>query len=108
MADLLVLLAFIGVVVGVVVFLTKKGKIKDSDGDLIPDVVEKAAEAVKDVVEDAADIPAKVVKKATGRKKTSATTEKKATTAKKTTTRGRPKKGSTGGGKGSTELDTKI
>ena len=37
---------------GVVVYLVKKGKIKDSDGDLIPDAVEDKVEDVKEVVQE--------------------------------------------------------
>ena len=36
--------------IGAVVYLIKKGKIKDSDGDLIPDAVEDKVENVKKTV----------------------------------------------------------
>ena len=35
---------------GVVIYFVKAGKIKDSDGDLIPDAVEDAVEYVKETV----------------------------------------------------------
>ena len=40
MNTILIILALAAVAVGVVYFLTKSGKIKDSDGDLIPDAIE--------------------------------------------------------------------
>jgi hypothetical protein len=48
---MLYLLFAIAVVVGGVVYLIKKGKIKDSDGDFIPDVVEDKVEEVKKELE---------------------------------------------------------
>jgi gas vesicle protein len=41
------LLLGLALVAGVVVYLIKKGKIKDSDGDFIPDAVEEKVEEVK-------------------------------------------------------------
>lgn len=78
---MLYLLFALAIVVGVAIYLMKKGKIKDSDGDLIPDAVEDTVEEVKhrakrvkeefddvveevkDVVEQAGDIPAAVTGK---------------------------------------------
>lgn len=42
MNTILIILALAAVAVGVVYFLIKSGKIKDSDGDLIPDVIEES------------------------------------------------------------------
>jgi len=49
---MLYLLLGIALVIGVIVALTKLGKIKDSDGDLIPDAVEEKVEDVKEVVQE--------------------------------------------------------
>ena len=49
---MLYLLFALAIVVGVAVYLMKKGKIKDSDGDLIPDAVEDKVEDVKEVIEE--------------------------------------------------------
>ncbi len=46
---------------GVVIYFVKAGKIKDSDGDLIPDAVEDAVEDVKETVAEVKE-RAKVVK----------------------------------------------
>lgn len=46
MNTILIILALAAVAVGVVYFLTKSGKIKDSDGDLIPDAIEESIEEV--------------------------------------------------------------
>ena len=53
MKTVLIILALIAVATGVVVYFIKKGKIKDADGDYIPDVVEDAAEDVEEFVEEA-------------------------------------------------------
>lgn len=50
---MLYLFLALALVVGVTIFLVKKGKIKDSDGDLIPDVVEDKVEDIKKDVEEA-------------------------------------------------------
>ena len=62
MKTILVILALAAIGVGVIVYLIKKGKIKDSDGDYVPDAVE---DAVEDVKETTAEIKkrAKAVKK---------------------------------------------
>ena len=61
MDTILVILALVAVGVGVTIYLVKKGKIADSDGDYIPDAVE---DAVEDVKETAAEVKrrAKAVK----------------------------------------------
>ena len=45
-------IAVIAVVAAVLVYLQKTGKIKDSDGDLIPDVVEDKIEQAEKVVKE--------------------------------------------------------
>ncbi len=52
MKTVLIILALIAVATGAVVYFIKKGKIKDQDGDYIPDAVEDAAEKVEDFVEE--------------------------------------------------------
>lgn len=52
MDTILVILALAAIGVGVIVYLVKKGKIKDSDGDYIPDAVEDAVEDVKEFAEN--------------------------------------------------------
>jgi len=47
MDTILIILGIVVVAAGVVVYLVKKGKLADSDGDLIPDVVEDAVDDVK-------------------------------------------------------------
>jgi hypothetical protein len=128
MTNLLVLLAVIGAVVGVVVFLTKRGKIADSDGDLIPDVVENAVDTVKHraarVREEAADVTkavknvldqsVDVVKAAGGssrkgrRPSTNSKAAGKKTTTTKGSTRGRPRKSSGGTPAGADSNDSAI
>ena len=52
MDTIFIILGLLLVAGGVVIYFVKAGKIKDSDGDLIPDVVEdKVAEAKKAVKE---------------------------------------------------------
>ena len=63
MNTILIILALAAVAVGVVYFLTKSGKIKDSDGDSIPDVVEEAAEKVQSQVKQTKVKVEKVVEK---------------------------------------------
>lgn len=50
MKTILILAALILIGAGVVYFLIKKGKIKDADGDFIPDVVEDKVDEVKQKV----------------------------------------------------------
>ena len=57
MNTLLVILGIVGGIVATYLFLLYKGKIKDSDGDFIPDVVE---DKVDDIKEDVAEAKAEV------------------------------------------------
>tara|TARA_R110000796_G_scaffold236010_2_gene355201 strand:+ start:127 stop:510 length:384 start_codon:yes stop_codon:yes gene_type:complete len=47
MNTILVILVILAIAAGVVVYFIKQGKIKDTDGDFIPDVVEDAIDDVK-------------------------------------------------------------
>ena len=51
MKTILIILALLAIAAGVVYVLIKKGKIKDSDGDFIPDVVEDKVDEVKGKVQ---------------------------------------------------------
>jgi len=64
MNTILVILALVAVGVGVTIYLIKKGKIADSDGDYIPDAVEDAVEDVKEFAEDVKETAAEVKKRA--------------------------------------------
>lgn len=99
---ILAILALVGA--GVVYFLIKKGKIKDADGDLIPDVIEdkvdevkekvtkkakavkarvkKVKEEVKDVVEEVNDVVSAIKGKPTKSKLNSLTKEQLVSAAK--------------------------
>ena len=46
------ILAALAIAVGVLVYLQKTGKVKDTDGDLIPDVVEEKIEKAEKVVKE--------------------------------------------------------
>jgi gas vesicle protein len=50
MKTILIILALAAVGAGVIYFLIKKGKIKDADGNFIPDVVEDKVDEVKEKV----------------------------------------------------------
>jgi hypothetical protein len=50
MKTILIILLLLAIGAGVVYFLIKKGKIKDADGDFIPDVIEDKVEDIKDDV----------------------------------------------------------
>ena len=52
MKTILVILGLLLVGAGVIFYLMKKGKVKDSDGDYIPDVVEDAVEDVKETAKE--------------------------------------------------------
>lgn len=52
MKSILIILALLAIGAGVVVYLIKKGKIKDEDGDFIPDVIEDKVEDVKEVAKE--------------------------------------------------------
>jgi len=80
MKTILILAAIVAVISAISYFLTKKGVIKDSDGDFIPDVVEDAVEDVKEEIkEEVAEAKAKVKAKA---KKAKATAKKRVAKAK--------------------------
>ena len=64
MKTILVILALAAIGVGVIIYLVKKGKIKDSDGDYAPDAVEDAVEDVKEFAEDVKATAKKVKKRA--------------------------------------------
>lgn len=49
---MLYLLLGLALLAGVIIYLVKKGKIQDSDGDLIPDAVEEKIEDAKEVVKE--------------------------------------------------------
>lgn len=51
MQTILIILALLAIAAGVGYFLIKKGKIKDSDGDFIPDVVEDKVDDIKEGVQ---------------------------------------------------------
>lgn len=51
MSTVIIVLALLAIGVGTIIYLTKKSIIKDSDGDLIPDVVEEKVEEIKKRVE---------------------------------------------------------
>lgn len=61
MNTIFIILGILLVSGGVIIYFVKAGKIKDSDGDLIPDAVEDAVEEVKETVAEAR-ARAKVVK----------------------------------------------
>lgn len=50
MNAVIIIAALLAIGVGVVLYQIKKGKIKDSDGDLIPDAVEEKVEEAKQTV----------------------------------------------------------
>ena len=52
MKTILIILALVAVAAGVVVYFMKKGKIKDADGNLIPDVIEDKVEEVKEIAKE--------------------------------------------------------
>jgi hypothetical protein len=60
---MLYLLLGLALAAGVTVYLVKQGKIKDSDGDFIPDVVEEKVEDIKEDVEDVIEDVQEVVEK---------------------------------------------
>jgi gas vesicle protein len=64
MESLLIILGLIAVGVVVVIILQKTGKIKDADGNLIPDVIEEKVEEAKEVVKEVKTRAKKVVKEA--------------------------------------------
>jgi hypothetical protein len=69
MDTILVILALAAIGVGTTVYLIKKGKIADSDGDYIPDAVEEAVEDVKALAEDVKETAAEIKRRAAEVKK---------------------------------------
>jgi gas vesicle protein len=64
MESLLIILGLIAVGVAVVIILQKTGKIKDADGDLIPDAIEEKVEEAKEVVNEVKTRAKRVTKEA--------------------------------------------
>ena len=58
------ILAALAIVAGVLVYLQKTGKVKDTDGDLIPDVVEEKIEQAEKVVKETKRRAKRVVEEA--------------------------------------------
>lgn len=52
MKTILIILALLAIGAGVVVYFIKKGKIKDEDGNLIPDAIEDKVEEVKEIAKE--------------------------------------------------------
>lgn len=48
----LIILGIVAVGAGVLIYLQKTGKVKDADGDLIPDAIEEKVEEVKAVAKE--------------------------------------------------------
>lgn len=64
MEPLLIILGLAAISVAVVIILQKNGKIKDADGDLIPDVIEEKVEEAKKVVKEVKTRAKRVAKEA--------------------------------------------
>ena len=64
MSTFLIILGVVAVLAAVVIILQKTGKIKDADGDLIPDAIEDKVEEVKVVAKEVKTRAKKVVKEA--------------------------------------------
>jgi len=62
MSTVIIVLALLAIGVGTIIYLTKKSIIKDTDGDLIPDVIEEKVEEVKKRVERVKEEISDVVK----------------------------------------------
>ena len=56
MSTVIIVLDLLAIGVGTIIYLTKKSIIKDSDGDLIPDVVEEKIEKVEKVIEKTKEV----------------------------------------------------
>ena len=69
MNTIFIILGILLVAGGVMIYFVKAGKIKDSDGDLIPDAVEDAVEEAKETIAEVKDVVKAVKgKKRRGRK----------------------------------------
>ena len=64
MSTILIISGLIALAAVAIIVLQKVGKIKDADGDLIPDVIEDKVEEVKVVVKEVKTRAKKVVKEA--------------------------------------------
>lgn len=69
MKTILVILVVAALIAGITVYLIKKGKVADSDGDYIPDAVEDAVEDVKEFAEDVKETAKEVKRRAKNAKK---------------------------------------
>tara|TARA_B110000967_G_C18702010_1_gene468337 strand:- start:398 stop:802 length:405 start_codon:yes stop_codon:yes gene_type:complete len=69
MKTILVILVVAALIAGITIYLIKKGKVADSDGDFIPDVVEDAVEDVKEFAEDVKATAKEIKKRAKNAKK---------------------------------------
>jgi|TARA_B110000908_G_C9865951_1_gene276190 hypothetical protein len=69
MTTITVILVILLVAAGVTVYFVHQGKIKDSDGDYIPDVIEDAVEDVKEFADDVKATAKEVKKRAKAVKK---------------------------------------
>lgn len=82
-------LVLLALAIGATIYLIKKGKIKDSDGDLIPDVIEDKIEDAKEVVEDIKEVVEEVKEVVEKAKSVSKPAPKKPQTKKPQTTKSR-------------------
>lgn len=62
MNTILIIVGVLAVAVGILIYLQKSGKIKDADGNLIPDVVEDKIDDVKEIAKDVKARAKKVAK----------------------------------------------
>jgi hypothetical protein len=56
MSTVIIVLALLAIGVGSIIYLTKKSIIKDSDGDLIPDVVEEKIQKAEKIIEKTKEV----------------------------------------------------
>lgn len=52
MTTVIIILAVLAAAVGITIYLQKTGKVKDADGNLIPDAIEEKVEEVKEVAKE--------------------------------------------------------
>jgi topoisomerase IA-like protein len=80
---ILIILGLVAVAFGVGYYLIKSGKVEDTNGNLIPDVVEeKTAEILEEVKEKVEEVKKEVKKRAPRKTTTSKPAAKKTTTKK--------------------------